>query len=348
MNNTQRNTHPPKGVCACVDAGLLVIGGGVVGLSTAWAAARAGHRVVVFDPRPLLNDHNASNDESKVFRHAYGPNTPEYLELARRAGTLWRELEAESGRRILHQSGLFLFPGEFADASLRLSPGTRPHRAFGLDGALDTHGGWLDPPQALAALEECVTRRGGSVRRGVGVSRIEAGAARLTDGSIARAQAIVIAAGFHAPELVPELAGKIEVTRQVELFFQAPRGMAPHPTFAAFEEGFYGFPPDSMGACKAADHRKGARVTDFEHRSPPTLDEIDSARAWLARRIPALTEAPLLRWRICLYDNTADDRFLVGASRERARVAFAAGLSGHGFKFGPALGEQLVALTRTF
>ena len=51
-----------------MDCELLVVGGGVTGLGAAWSAASAGRKVVLVDPLPLLNDRNASNDESKIFR----------------------------------------------------------------------------------------------------------------------------------------------------------------------------------------------------------------------------------------------------------------------------------------
>src|ERR1051325_4968695 len=100
-----------------MDCELLVVGGGVTGLGAAWSAASAGRKVVLVDPLPLLNDRNASNDESKIFRLAYGKDV-EMARLAREALALWRALERESGRAILHQVGLFMFDGAFARDSL--------------------------------------------------------------------------------------------------------------------------------------------------------------------------------------------------------------------------------------
>jgi len=44
----------------------------------------------------------------------------------------------------------------------------------------------------------------------------------------------------------------------------------------------------------------------------------------------------------CLYTMSPDGDFLVGSSGEDSRIHFAAGLSGHGFKLSPTLGDALV------
>lgn len=233
---------------------------------------------------------------------------------------------------------------------------------------IDPKGGWLDARACLEALEARVIAAGAHVKRGLAATAARAGDVALDDGSRLEARAVVVAAGFHAPQLVPGLRPRIRVTRQVELFFDAPLDYPGSPPFAAFEEGFYGS-PNVGGAVKIADHRKGPTVTDFEHRPPATVQEIGTARAWLTKRIPALASRPVVRQRVCLYDNTVDDDFLLARvdaaprrtllawsprrRRDRAAhedntssrgVVVGAGLSGHGFKFAPALGEELACM----
>lgn len=318
---------------------LLVVGGGINGLSTAWAAAKRGERVALADPLPLLNEHNASNDESKIFRLAYGRDE-ELTRFAQRALALWRELEAVSGRTILHQNGLLMFPGAFARDSLETM------RALGLPveevekdprelrgvagGAFDPQAGWLDPTQALEALDEACRALGVRMLRGTRIDRV--------DRSLAKR--VVLATGFHAPELVPDLMSRIVVTRQPELFFQAPPDYRAHATFAALDAGYYGFSARG-GTVKVADHRRGPIVRDFAERSPPSQDELDDAREFLALHVPRIADAPLVRWRVCLYDNAPDDRFIV---EKRDDFVVATGMSGHSFKFGPAMGEKLATL----
>jgi glycine/D-amino acid oxidase-like deaminating enzyme len=204
---------------------------------------------------------------------------------------------------------------------------------------------------ALRALHAEAVAGGARVLRGRSVERIEEDGRRvrlqLRGGGVVAARATVVAAGFHAPALLPELRGRIAVTRQVELFFDAPDDLGSFPVFADLDGGFYGFPPRGR-AVKVADHRKGPVVTDLDARPPPTGAEVAAARAWLAAHLPALVDAPLARWRVCLYDNAPDDRFILGPSRDLPRVVVAAGMSGHAFKFAPALGEELADMATAF
>lgn len=332
---------------------VAVVGGGATGLATAWRAAQRGASVTLVDPRPLLNEHNASNDESKVFRLAYGDQRG-YVQLAKRALAGWRELEGASGRALLHATGVVLFgpPGGFAQRSartllemgedVRLQKGPYPPFENVDEVVVDPSGGWLDARACLQALEERAVAAGAIVRRGVAATSVRAGEVALDSGETLRARAVVLAAGFHAPRLAPALRGRLAVTRQVELFFDPPGDYPGSPVFAAFEEGFYGFPVVG-GAVKVADHRKGPLVRDFDRRPPASPQEIATARGWLRRRIPALAERPLVRERVCFYDNAPGDDLILARSDG---VILAAGLSGHGFKFAPALGDELARLAR--
>ena len=47
---------------------------------------------------------------------------------------------------------------------------------------------------------------------------------------------------------------------------------------------------------------------------------------------------------VCMYTLSPDDHFVVGTDGKDPPVAFAVGMSGHGFKFAPVLGEVLADL----
>ena len=50
----------------------IVVGGGIMGLATAWALAREGHAVELFEQGPLPNPLASSMDEHRLIRHPYG------------------------------------------------------------------------------------------------------------------------------------------------------------------------------------------------------------------------------------------------------------------------------------
>src|SRR3546814_16559373 len=52
-----------------------IIGGGIVGLSTAWALARGGHEAVVFEQGPLPHEGGASYDQHRLIRLPYADQT---------------------------------------------------------------------------------------------------------------------------------------------------------------------------------------------------------------------------------------------------------------------------------
>ena len=353
---------------------MAIVGGGVMGLAAAAALGRRGVRCAIVDPLPRRTERNASNDESKVFRLAYGDRA-DYTALAARSLEGWRSLERDARRTVLHRHGLLLLGhtrGSFADRTAAVFPrmGKEATRfdagalaarfpAFaggGFDHAvLDPDGGLLDPPAILESLEADAIAHRAKVFRDQRVVALEG-----RDGGLVcvgedaylgqvelRAEKVIVAAGYRAPLLLPELAPLLRTTRQPEFLFE-PSDAGPYraeklPVFAAFEDGFYGFPLH-RGAVKVADHRKGAEVPHDPPFEPPSAAEEATCRDLLRGGMPGLADARLARSRICFYDNTPDDDPLLGWHPQREGVLLCVGWSGHGFKFAPAAGEALAAM----
>ena len=80
-----------------------MIGGGVFGLAAALELARRGNAVTVIDRFGSGHPATSSTGASRSIRIAY--TEPLYVELARRAIERWRQLEEQSGIRILHLTG---------------------------------------------------------------------------------------------------------------------------------------------------------------------------------------------------------------------------------------------------
>ena len=70
-------------------------------------------------------------------------------------------------------------------------------------------------------------------------------------------------------------------------------------------------------------------------------------REWLSRRLPALADAPVVESRVCQYENTSTGDFLIDRAPEWDNVWLVGGGSGHGFKHGPAVGEEAARLVLT-
>jgi N-methyl-L-tryptophan oxidase len=58
-------------------------------------------------------------------------------------------------------------------------------------------------------------------------------------------------------------------------------------------------------------------------------------------QMPGLRDATLVQERACFYDYSPDGDFILDRWEEHARLIVACGFSGHGFKFGPLVGQRL-------
>jgi glycine/D-amino acid oxidase-like deaminating enzyme len=58
-------------------------------------------------------------------------------------------------------------------------------------------------------------------------------------------------------------------------------------------------------------------------------------------RFPALADAPLVESRVCQYENSTDQNFILDRHPEAENIWIVGGGSGHGFKHGPVLGDMV-------
>lgn len=346
---------------------MVIVGGGVMGAATASELARKPLRVALIDQATLPNPSGASVDHSKVFRFAY-PD-PLYARLAARALELWRRLEEETGARLVTKTGMLLlghnrpsFETETFDVLRSLGVEAEmlasrdvakrypqfDARAF-VYGVVDPTGAILHAESAVRALIELARRRGVDVTENGRVTRIDKSgdAIRITTetGNAFECSRALVAAGPWTRRLLPQLSDRLKVTRQEVAYFEPLPADSPFfeisrfPIFIELETGFYGFPIHHSGAMKIANHHKGP-VVDPRFQDERVSDEfVEQCRAFYRKFIPVLADAPVKETRVCLYNNTPDDDFIIDWHPELAGVLIATGFSGHGFKFGPLIGR---------
>ena len=143
--------------------------------------------------------------------------------------------------------------------------------------------------------------------------------------------------------LLPSLASRLVTTRQEIVYFEPRAGheafaVGRFPIFIDFGSGFYGFPIHPVSAIKVGNHHRGRPVEMDEE--PVVGDEfIARCREFFAEFIPALATADVRETRVCVYNNTPDEDFIIDWHTEVENVLLATGFSGHGFKFGPLIGR---------
>ncbi|MFN7976403.1 MAG: FAD-dependent oxidoreductase [Acidobacteriota bacterium] len=346
---------------------VVVVGGGIFGAAAAVELSRRGDDVTMVDPGPVPHPLAESTDISKVVRLDYGAEEI-YTELAERALLAWRGAELAD---LFHETGVLFLTrseiegGSFEAESLRVLT-ARGHRVERLDaveiarrfpafGPGSHAGGYFNPTGGYAESGRVVERFHREAKR-LGARLVQGEPARalstsggridgvvLASGARLDADAVVIASGAWVPALLPELASCLHPVGQ-PVFHLKPVDPSPFvasrfPIFCAdiSRTGYYGFPVNADGIVKVANHGTGRLVRDDAARAV-TDDETRSLRAFLESALPALSAAPIVFTRVCVYCDTPDGHFWIDRDPDRPNLVVATGGSGHAFKFAPALG----------
>jgi glycine/D-amino acid oxidase-like deaminating enzyme len=175
----------------------------------------------------------------------------------------------------------------------------------------------------------------------------------LGDGTAMHADRFVFACGAWLPHVFPDvLAGRIRPTRQTVVYFRSPPGAATFgaarmPAWIDFPAGIYGVPDIEDRGVKVGVDEHGPPIDPDSDDRMAEPSAIDRARAWLERRFPMMKDAPVVEARVCQYENTSNGDFLIDRHPSYSNVWIAGGGSGHGFKHGPAVGEEAARLVLT-
>jgi sarcosine oxidase len=351
---------------------VIVLGAGGVGSAALYHLARRGVRVLGLDRFPPGHNRGSSHGRTRVIRQAYFEH-PDYVPLLLRAYELWRELSECAGKQLYHEVGLL----QIGPANGEVVPGVRAaarlHKlevenftaretmqrfpAFRIPDEWDTvferRAGYLDVEDCVLAHLNEAEKSGAELRCGVSVHGWQVdgdGVVVETDAGSFLASKLVIAAGAWAGSLLADLGVRFEVLRKplywypaVDESLRADRG-CPTYLFETSNGVFYGFPQIDDSGVKVAQHTGGVTVTN-----PLNLDRnLDVAEQacverFLSQHLPGVGR-PHLQHATCMYTMSPDANFVVDIHPQFPQVSFAAGLSGHGFKFTCVLGEVLADL----
>ena len=338
---------------------VVVVGAGCFGAWTAYHLARSGHTVTLLDAYGAGNTRASSGGETRVIRLGYGAQEI-YTRWAWRSLSLWKALFERVDPALFLETGVLWMAHEhdtLADATLaaleragvpherltRAELESRwPHIDFGGAGGREPVGGvaWaIHEPRSGVLMArrsvDAVVREAG--REGArylaaaveppAIGRGRLGTVTTQSGTTISAATFVFACGPWLPKLFPDLLGdRIFTTRQEILYFGPPPGdlrFAPPamPAWIDFGEEMYGIPDIEARGFKIALDRHGPPF------DPDTGDRLagrtlDTVRAYLARRFPALGDAPLVGAEVCQYREQLQWRFPDRpASRARKRLA---------------------------
>ncbi len=353
----------------------LVIGGGINGLSALYHLKRLGAaRVGLVERFEIGHDRGSSHGAARVTRSAY--IAPEYVRLMQWVhAEEWPRLEKDLRKKLVYSNpGIFTGPPskrferyinavaqEGVDVELLSADEARDRfPQFSFENAecalLDNTGGYIASKEAIDSLAALARESGVIVHENTVVHEIDPAADPVrveTSGGTLEAGRLVVAAGPWARDLLPFLKPKLNVARQTVAYF------TPEDDLEAFRPGrfpvwvymeqdenhlFYGMPEFGRPGVKVGHHIR-IGVDDDPDNPPDAIEQekIDD----LERFLPTFFTCK--KWTLagaenCLYTNAPNEDFIIDLHPENPRIAFGAGFSGHGFKFGPLTGRLLAEL----
>ena len=350
----------------------IVVGAGIVGLSAARALLAEGYRVEVIEQGPVPNAHGSSVDSSRLIRHTYGTQHG-YAALVDAAYAAWDRLWTELGTAHYSPTGTLILsrPGATwaQDSAATLDALGKRYRVLGteeaarrfpllnLDGVERAYwvetGGVLHAEPIVDALARHLRARGATVTERTAITDIDPAQGRVVpeDGALRTADLVLIAAGPWTGRLWPELDARLTPSRQLVCYADVPdalyaawRRMPMVLDIADAESrgagSVYAVPPVGDAPLKLGDHAFSLTGDPDTDRSPGAA-ELESLFEMTCRQLAEPARYRLISGRTCYYTVAPDSQF-IHAREGRAHAL--AGFSGHGFKFGPLIGERFAEL----
>jgi glycine/D-amino acid oxidase-like deaminating enzyme len=353
-------------------ADCIIIGGGITGVSTAFQLAGLGVKRVLVLEKKFVGAGGTGRSVG-IVRQLYP--TRETSEMVLRSLAVFERFgEAVGGssgfvrcgaligvsaamRPILEKTldlqrrvgvrAEIVEPGDLKRIEPRIDPA-------GLGALLWEPGsGYGDPSAVTAGYADAARKRGAVIEQGVEVVAIRQAGGRVVGvdtaaGDRIDAPAVINAAGLWSPR-VARLAGH-----------ELPIIVGRHPVFIVKRDPTFGPAHtvylDLAGGCYARPETGGLTLTgsltddETEHPMDADLlgaeagfDEASVALARTARAIPALGDARFSHGYAGAFDITPDWMPILDESPLRG-LFVATGMSGHGFKLAPAVGEMMAAL----
>lgn len=348
-------------------ADAVVIGGGILGTSTAFHLATAGVSNVALIERKFIGAGATGKSHSLVRMHYTNPHDAALAQMSLPYFQHWRELVGAGDCEFI-QTGVFRFANGRQEAKVRanvdmlreigvntwfvdpaeiqsIDPGLSVHDLTGA--AWEPESGYADPLATANGFARATSDRGGTVRTGVSVTRILVDEGRVvgvetTDGRIAT-ETVVVANGSWAPPLLTPLGFDVPLVPkrvQIVVFRRPDLDRGPQTTLIDGALGIVVRPEGDQDTLVAIGF-------DPDPVDPDTFDEsierdyIESCRERLIGRRPAMSGAPSRGGWSGVAPETPDGHIVLDHLPGYQGLYVAVGCSGTNFKTGPGIGKCL-------
>lgn len=356
----------------------IVIGFGGMGSAALRFAALSGRKVLGIDQHGPAHTHGSSHGQTRVIRKSYFEH-PDYVPLLVESYDLWDELNRRhrtnpETKELLTRCGVLqvgpadgqVLTGVLASAKahdLKVEQFTREQITRRLpilkvpqhhQGVFEPEGGFLRVEICVAAFLKQAIVHGAQLMSNTTLQLIDGGDGRLraqTSRGEFTADQMIVTAGPRSQSVLPQLNLPLKVLAKQQHWYQIDRVdqklVNEFPcVFFEHDDGscFYATPElDTLGM-KVCEHTGGDVVDDLSQFSGD-LSDSQKARVddFLSDHFH-FTKSRLVHHSMCKYTMTPDSHFIVDRHPVHSQLVYAAGFSGHGFKFAPAIGKRLVGM----
>jgi len=326
------------------------------------------------------HEEGSSHGDGRIIRFSY-PETI-YTEMSKIAYPMWNDIEKRHGSKLFQITGGITFgPEDDRDLKLLIDNLTRQQLPFEVLTAEETNkrfpiyripsgnkvvyqkdSGVAFASKAVKALWELASKQGALMlsnqkviaARVISENRVKV-TTLLRDGFLGKK--LVITAGAWTNDILRDLHLDVplKVTQEQVFYWKEKQVNLNHhmdrmPVFIVHapegEPLFYGLPQIDIPGVKIGWHHSGTEIDIKNKKSSPNDDKKREkvVSDFVKKVFPELVHETPVHMLHCLYTTTPDGHFILDYHPLHKNVIIGSPCSGHGFKFGPAIGSLLASM----
>ncbi|EAL66967.1 hypothetical protein DDB_G0280851 [Dictyostelium discoideum AX4] len=361
----------------------IVIGGGITGSSACYQMAKDGLKVLMLEQFKEAHDKGSSHGDGRIIRFSYPEDT--YIRLAKLVYPEWSEIERLSNTKLIHITGGLDFGHQNAEPlkdliesykrnnidyqilSKKEAESKFPQFKFRDNDLIvfQKDSGVAYASKSIKTIWSLCKRFGGQILDNKKVSRIKVESESLItvlceDQSVYKTKKIVLACGGWINDLIHN--SQLNITLPLEIsqetvFYWEPKlnntidyTQFNNPVSIFYDNNsdvYYSLPQIDVKGVKIGYHHSGNVLENMESKKLPFKKEnYDKVKGYVGEYMPGLNNDKEGHSVVCHYTNTSDWHFIIDKHPRFTNVVIASPCSGHGFKFGPAIGKLISNLVQ--